>query len=503
MQVLSYNKETATNIQNMKTTKSIFSILLIASLIFLVPSCAINPVTGKKQIMFVSEEQEIAMGAQYHPSVVSTFGIYDSPAIQKFIEEKGTEMGKISHRPNLKYHFTILDSPVVNAFAVPGGYLYVTRGILAQFNSEAELIGVLGHEMGHVTARHSAQQQTNQTIGQAVLLGGMLASKEIYKLADEAMAGMQLLFMSFSRENERESDRLGVEYATKIGYDAHKMADFFQVLEKMSMGSEQAGVPTFFSTHPNPEDRFNSVHRISDEWQAKYPGKSFIVDTNDYLSMIDGIVYGEDPRQGFVENNTFYHPELKFKFAFPSGWKLVNAPTQVQMAAPDQKAGIIFMLSDESTPAAASQKAISDLKLSIIESKDVKVNGNNAVAVISQQASQSQSGQQQVIKLCSYFIQKDGKVYTFHGIASDTDFNQFLPSFQSTMTGFANLTEASKLNVKPDRIRIKTVQKTSTLADAFAYFKVPKEQYKELALLNNMELNQQLTRGKLIKVISQ
>ncbi|MFV0591776.1 MAG: M48 family metalloprotease [Draconibacterium sp.] len=486
----------------MKAIKSIFSLLLIASLVLLVPSCAVNPVTGKRQIMFVSEEQEIAMGAQYHPSVISTFGIYDNPQLQKFIQEKGNEMAKISHRPNLQYHFTILDSPVVNAFAVPGGYLYITRGILAQFNSEAELIGVLGHEMGHVTARHSAQQQTNQTIGQALLLGGMLASKEIYELADEAMAGMQLLFLSFSRENERESDRLGVEYATKIGYDAHKMADFFQVLDKMSMDSQQAGVPTFMSTHPNPEDRFNTVHRISDEWQAKYPGKDFIVDTNDYLSMIDGIVYGEDPRQGFVENNTFYHPDLKFKFAFPTGWTLVNAPTQVQIAAPDQKAGIIFSLSDDVTPAAASQKAITNLKLSVIQSKDVKVNGSNAIEVISQQTSQAESGQQQTIKLCSYFIEKDGKVYTFHGIASDTDFNKYLSSFELTMKGFSTLTDASKLNVKPDRVRIKTVQKTSTLADAFAYFNVPKDQYKELALLNNIDLNQQLTRGKLIKVIT-
>jgi len=355
--------------------------------------------------------------------------------------------------------------------------------------------------MGHVTARHSAQQQTNQTIGQAVLLGGMLASKEIYEMADAAMAGMQLLFMSFSRENERESDRLGVEYATKIGYDAHKMADFFQVLEKMNMASEQAGVPTFMSTHPNPEDRFNTVHKISDEWQAKYPGKDFIVDNNDYLSMIDGIVYGDDPRQGFVENNTFYHPELKFKFAFPSGWTLVNSPTQVQIAAPDQKAGIIFALSNETTAAAASQKAITDLKLSGIESKNVQVNGANAVEVISQQSSETQSGTQQVIKLCSYFIEKGGKVFAFHGIAADADFSKYRPSFESTMKGFSTLTDASKLNVKPDRIRIKTVQKTSTLSDAFAYFGVPKDQYKQLALLNNMDLNQQLTRGKLIKVI--
>ncbi|WP_167604992.1 M48 family metalloprotease [Maribellus sediminis] len=486
----------------MKTGKALFTISFVLILIFLIPSCAVNPVSGKRQIMFVSEEQEIAMGTQYHPSVISTFGVYENDPLQKFLEEKGTQMGQLSHRPNLRYHFTILDSPVVNAFAVPGGYLYFTRGILAQMNSEAELIGVLGHEMGHVTARHTAQQQTNQQIGQIVLAGGMIASKEIYELADVAMAGMQLLFLSFSREHERESDRLGVEYATKMGYDANKMADFFGVLDKMSMASSEGGVPTFMSTHPDPKDRFTTVHSLTDTWQAKYPGEKFAVNSDHYLDMIDGIVYGEDPRQGFVENNTFYHPDLRFQFKFPDKWVLVNTPTQVQIISLDQKAGIIFTLSEESTPAAASQKALGDLRLTALDSKTVSVNGNEAVEVVSQQVNQAQDGSQTVTKVMSYFIKKGEKVYIFHGISNGTTFDNYLPAFESTGRDFKVLTDQNKINIKPERIRVKTAPKSASLQELFAALNVPKDQYKEFALLNNKELSTRLEKGDRFKIVS-
>jgi len=446
----------------------------------------------------MSEDQEIALGAQYDPSVVSTFGIYNHPELLNLITKKGIEMGKISHRPHLEYHFKILDTPVINAFAVPGGYIYLTRGILAQFNNEAELMGVLGHEMGHITARHTAQQQTNQQIGQVLLAGGMLASKEIYQLAEVAMQGMQLLFLSFSRDNEREADRLGVEYSTKIGYDASKMADFFEVLNKMQMASSHAGVPTFLSTHPDPGDRYNSVNRSSDEWKVKTGKDSYAVNTNSYLGMIDGMVYGEDPRQGFVENHIFYHPDLKFKFPFPKDWTLVNSPLQVQITPPDKNAVMVFSLSKEKTIEQSSQKILNDLNLTVLKTKKTKVNGYNALAAISQQVSQNQ----QVIKLLSYFIEKDGLVYLFHGVSSAADFEIYLPAFESTMGNFARLTDKTKLNVKPDRIKIIKINSTTvSLENAFNYYKVPQEKYNEMALLNNMELNHTLRRGDLIKVL--
>ena len=296
-----------------------FKLGLLFIAILIIFSCAVNPVTGKRQIMLMSEEQEVQMGFAYDPQVVATFGEYKNDNILNFLKTKTTEMGKISHRPNLEFHIKILDSPVVNAFAVPGGYMYLTRGILAQLNNEAELLGVIGHEMGHITARHSVSQQTKQQIGQLLLIGGMIASEKFAQYAEQAMQGMQLLFLSFSRDNEREADALGVEYSSKIGYDAHKMADFFQVLNKMNMADSHGGVPTFLSTHPDPGDRYNSVHQSSSDWQSKLNYPEYKVNQESYLQMIDGIVYGEDPRQGFVEGNTFYHPEMKFRFNFPGG----------------------------------------------------------------------------------------------------------------------------------------------------------------------------------------
>ena len=479
-------------------------VLLLFVILAIIPSCAINPVTGKKQFMLMSEEQEIALGAQYDPSVTSTFGVYDAPELMEFITTKGTEIGKISHRPNLEYHFKILDSPVVNAFAVPGGYVYLTRGILAQFNNEAELVGVLGHEMGHINARHSASQQSKQQLGQLLLVGGMIASEEFRQFADYAMQGMQLMFLKFSRDDESEADRLGVEYSSKIHYDAHQMANFFNVLNKMQMASNHAGVPTFMSTHPDPRDRYNAVNKKATQWQDSLGYSDWAVNENNYLQMIDGIVYGEDPRQGFVEKDVFYHPDLKFKYPIPPGWKLVNSPMQVQIVPPDEKAMIVFFMTPQKTLEKAGQEALEALKLTVLESKRTTVNGYPAIVALSQQISQDQqTGQQQTIKVLSYIIQKNESIYVFHGVSDATSFDSYYRTFESTMANFSDLTEPSKINIKPKRIKIKSVQRGGTLADVFKSYRIPQKQINELALLNNLELSDRVKKGKLIKIIGE
>lgn len=479
--------------------------LAVVLVILLIPSCAVNPVTGKRQLMLMSEQQELSLGAQYDPTVLSSFGVYENEMLQQFIETKGAQMGKISHRPNLTYHFRILDSPVVNAFAVPGGYIYLTRGILAQLNNEAELMGVIGHEMGHITARHTAQQQTNQQLGQILLVGGMLVSKEFAEFANYASAGMQLLFLSFSRANEREADQLGVEYSTKVGYDAHKMADFFEVLNKMQMADSHGGVPTWMSTHPDPGERNKTVYRLADEWQARFPGKSFAVNRDSYLRMIDGLVYGEDPRQGFVEDNVFYHPELRFYFRYPMGWKLENSPMQVQIVAPDKNALMFFSSAKQSNLSQAANETLAEMGVTPLESQPIKVNGFDALRIHSQQVSQDQqTGKKQVVELLSYFILKDGQVFAFHGISSGELFGSFLPAFESSLGSFALLKDTARLNVKPTRIKIVQIRSQSvSLRDALLYYKVPESRINELALLNNMNPDDILHRGDLIKVLAQ
>ncbi len=488
----------------MKKNRVLMVISLMVGIIAVAISCAINPVTGKKQIMFMTEAQEVQLGAQYDPQVIATFGEYKNDNMLNFVQAKANEMARISHRPNLEYHVKILDSPVVNAFAVPGGYLYLTRGILAQLNNEAELIGVLGHEMGHVTARHSASQQSKQQIGQLLLVGGMIASEKFAQYAEYAMQGMQLLFLKFSRDDEREADRLGVEYMSKIGYDGHKMADFFQVLNKMSMADGQNGVPTFLSTHPDPGDRYNSVNQQAAWWQDSLKLPSYKVNSDNYYAMIDGIVFGEDPRQGFIEGNTFYHPELKFKFEIPAGWQLENSPAQVNMGPADGKALMVFTLTSGESLSSAAQTTIEQLELTLQDSKQITVHGLPAIVSTSKQIQTDQStGQQQTNMVLSYFINCDDKYYVFHGVTTEADYNTYNSAFKSTMGAFSRLTDQSKLNMKPKKILVKKVQKSGTLADAFKFYGVQSDKMAELALLNNLELTDRVQAGKMIKVIGQ
>ncbi len=436
----------------MKRLDKIVKISLFPGIILLVLSCAINPVTGKKQIMLMTESQEVALGGQYDPQVIATFGEYKNDNLSTFVQKAGTEMGIISHRPKIEYHVKVLDSPVVNAFAVPGGYIYLTRGILAQLNNEAELAGIIGHEMGHVTARHSVSQQSKQQIGQLLLIGGMIASQKFAQYAEYAMQGMQLLFLKFTRDDEREADRLGVEYSSKIGYDAHKMADFFQVLNKMNLATGQSGVPTFLSTHPDPGERYNSVNQEASGWQDSLKYTSWKVNGDSYLQMIDGIIYGEDPRQGYVEGNTFYHPELKFRFTYPAGWKYENTPTQVNMGPEDGKALMVFTLSRQKTLQNAADTTLQQLGLTLPESKNTTVNGMQAKATVARQVNQDQSTTQQTSNMVlTYFIQYSPYIYVFHGVSAEADFNAYFSTMESAMKTFAKLTEASRIIVKPTK----------------------------------------------------
>ena len=476
--------------------------LLIVCLLtaLLIPSCAVNPVTGRRQLMFMTERQEIRLGAEYDPQVVAAFGLYENQELQNLIEEKGREMGLISHRPDLEYHFRILDSPVINAFAVPGGYIYFTRGILAQFNNEAEMIGVLGHEMGHITARHTASRQTMQQLGQILLLGGMIASEEFRRYAQYAAVGMELLFLSFSREDERESDRLGVEYASKLGYDAGQMANFFEVLQKMNLAHEQAGIPTFLSTHPDPGDRYNAVKLDAEKWQQELGYAEWEVNRDGYLQMLEGMVFGEDPRQGYTDGNTFYHPELRFQFPYPAEWELENSPLQVRMGPPERDALMLFTIARQGSLDEAAGAAIQQLELNVLERERTTVNGMPAIAVMSNHQSTDQAGRVQTLQVLSYFIEYDGRYYVFHGVSNEEIFGRNRPHFEATMTNFNRLTDPARLNVEPQRIRIREVQRDGTFADVLRAFGVEQGDMERFAFLNNKLLNDQVRAGELIKI---
>lgn len=469
--------------------------------------CSRNPVTGKREIILMSKEQELAAGKESHPSIVASMGLYENQNLQAFINEKGKAMAAISHRPDLPYQFFIVDSPVVNAFAVPGGYVYFTRGIMAHFNNEAEFAGVLGHEIGHITARHSARQQTSQILGQVGAVAGMILLPE----AGEAIQqGVGSLMLSYSRDHETESDKIGVGYSSKIGYDAHQMADFFGTLKKLSDASGHI-IPTFQSTHPDPGNRQKKVEAWATEYQQQNPGK-YVIDRNEYLKRIDGIIYGEDPKQGFVEKDMFYHPVLKFQFPIPRNWQSQNSPQQFQMAPKDGKAVAIFTLAQGNSLEEAAQATLKGMGLEAKENQKTTINGNPALVVVSRQApQQQQQGQPQqqqqrqtaenTVQVASWFIQYGGTIYVIHGMSYLNKFDKYLDDFKQIAGGFRALTDRDKLNREPERIQIKSVQRDGTLRSALEAYRMPADKMKDLEILNGIDLKDQVTRGMLIKTL--
>jgi predicted Zn-dependent protease len=463
--------------------------------LLLFSGCATNPVTGKKQFVLSSEKQEIAMGKEADPQIIAFFGLYEHPTLQKFITEKGLQMAAVSHRPKLAYEFKIVDSPVINAFAVPGGYVYFTRGIMAQFNSEAEFAGVLGHEIGHITARHSVIQQRNAILGQIGIIAGVVLVPELSRFVEPISYGMQLALMSFGREAERESDKLGVEYATRIGYDAAEMAGFFETLERHQTASGGGEIPEFLSTHPSPGARKTTVEKLALEWKEKLKLTDAKINRDSYLRKIDGMVFGEDPRDGFLESGVFYHPKLKFSFPVPTAWRLQNSPQQVQMAPENGEALLVLTLAAGTSLQDASDKILAQYNLEKVESRKETHHGLSSLITIA-----DQKQEQGTIRVMSALIQFNGNIYSLMGISELSKFSSYTPTFLGTIQHFQELKEAEKLNRKPDIILIKSVPNAMTLQSALQYFNMPTESFEKLAMLNQMNLSDRLSGGTLIKV---
>lgn len=303
-------------------------ILLVALLLI---SCAKNPVSGDREFVSMSESDEIAQGAKHHQSILTQYGVYDDPELQSYVNHIGQQLAAKSHRSHLTYHFTVLDSPDINAFALPGGYIYITRGIMAYLNSEAELAGVLGHEIGHVTARHSVRQQSGQLAAGllSILVAATTGSSQLEQLSQQLSTG---LIRGYGREHELEADRLGAQYLHKSNYNPESMLDVIGVLKdqelyEKALAKKQNREPKIyhgvFSTHPKNDQRLQTV--IS---EAKTLAAIQYKDNNraTYLSHIDGMDWGLSPSQGIVTANRFLHADLGFAIQFPKNWTIHNSP---------------------------------------------------------------------------------------------------------------------------------------------------------------------------------
>jgi predicted Zn-dependent protease len=437
-------------------------------------------------------------GAKPDPEVIAQFGLFDNPKLQQYIAKQGKQMTAISDRPG-DYGFTIVDSPIINAFATPDGHVYFTRGIMAYFNNEAQFTGVLGHELGHITARHGQKQQTRSTITSILLAGASMASKTIASIAQPLSQGAGVFLLKYSRDAENEADQLGVKYSTKTGYDAAQMADFFLTLERTEKASGGGSTPGFLSSHPNSADRYQRVKGLAAQAKQTTGNRTLTVNRDTYLRSIDGLPYGEDPRQGFVENSTFYLPEQKLRLPVPSGWKTQNSPEQFQMAEPNGKAIVALVSAGTGTLDAAAQSLAKQLSLSSPSAQQTTINSFPAVVVEGDQAASSQ--QSAATHVRAYLIQDGKSVYGLIGLAPTASFGTYAPQFASVAQGFQRLTEADKLNRQPEHIRIKTATSATTLASALAANGVPSKRYEEIAILNGMQTNDRLSKGMLYKVV--
>jgi len=323
-------------------------VALLAAL--LLPGCATNPVTGDQDFVLMSEQQELDLGKEYNQQVLKQYDKVDDPALQDYVQRIGQELAAVSHRSDIPYHFTVLDSTEVNAFALPGGYVYITRGILGYFNSEAELAGVLGHEIGHVTARHSVRQYSAATAS-SILGTILLAQAGGGQAAADLFQTVQLAAMrGYGRDQELQADRLGAQYLARAGYDSDAMMDVIRLLSDQEQyevrqakkeGREPNTYHGVFATHPDNDERLKTVIRAAKKYQAPNARPDGHAE---YLRHIDGLTFGPGTKQGVVEHHAFLHRELDTGLRAPDDWTIVNQPQQLVFQAPGDQARMVVTM---------------------------------------------------------------------------------------------------------------------------------------------------------------
>ncbi|CAG0926491.1 MAG: Beta-barrel assembly-enhancing protease [Rhodocyclaceae bacterium] len=333
---------------------------LIPLVIALLAGCATvtNPVTGQRELTVMDERSEIAEGRKAHEEVLQEFGAYANPRLQAYVSELGQRLAKQSHRSNLAWHFTVLDSPEVNAFALPGGYVYVTRGLLAYMESEADLAGVIGHEIGHVTARHGAQRATRQqTAGlgviAATILGAVLEAKGVGGATDIASTVSQGVaagyVAAYSRDQETQADQLGAEYLARNNYDPKNMIDVIRALKSQEQYAADAAraegrqAPSgggWLASHPSNDKRLQDIARFAAQYKGKYGDEGRVR----YLQAIAGMTFGESREQGVTRGRHFYHEPLGIALTAPPGWRVQNSHEAVALLNAAGDAGLIVQV---------------------------------------------------------------------------------------------------------------------------------------------------------------
>ena len=452
--------------------------------------CVRNPATGKRELMLVSESQEIQMGAQYDSQVVMSIGVYPDAALQNYVADIGKKLAATSERPNLAWTFRVVDDPSVNAFAIPGGHVYVTRGILAHMTNEAELATVMGHEIGHVTARHTAQQMTQQQLAGLGLAIGSIASSRIAQYAGQASQALQVLFLKFSRDDENQADQLGIRYSSRANYDARQMTNVMQMLDRVQAQSGSK-LPEWLATHPDPGNRIQHINAILSSTQANFAGAT--VNRDAYQRRLDGMIFGMNPREGFFKGTEFFHPDLKFRIAFPSGWQAANTKQTVGAQSPQQDAVIELRLAQGSSAEQAARAFLSQQGVQAGTLTRVTVNGLTAST-----APFTASSGGGTLRGNAVFIEYGNNVYGLLAYGAEVTWSDYQDVAQRALRSFGPLTDPALLNVQPQRVSLFTLDRRTTITELAQQKRSPVP-VATLALINQVDANEPLEPGRMVK----
>ncbi len=440
-------------------------------------ACATNPATGSKEFMLVSESQEIAMGQQTFQASMQNYGVVQDSALQAYVAGIGHRMAAVSERPQLPWAFAVLDDPVINAFAAPGGFVMVTRGLLTHMGNEAELASVLGHEIGHVTARHTAQAITRQQVAQVGLVGASIVKPELAGVIQAAGQGLGLLFMKFGRDQESQSDMLGFRYMMRTNYDPREADNVFETFSRMEAMSGGDRLPDWQSTHPAPEDRVAKARARLDTVTADL--SSFTVNRDGFLRRIEGLEFGPNPRQGYFEGNRLYHPEMAFQVDFPDGWKRQNTAVAV-LAAPPKGDAILQLTLAKGTPEEAARAFFGQEGVQG-EPRRSTVNGLQAYGGDFQ--AQTQDG---TLSGSVVFLAHKGQTFRFAGFGAAQAVSAYAEQLRATLRSFRPVTDRAVLDKQPNRLRLQKVPSQMTLQEFHRRYPsvIPVEQ---VALINGLD----------------
>jgi len=465
--------------------------LMVLVTLSLVAGCATNPVTGRRELALMSETQEIEMGRQGAADVKSSFGLYPDVALQAYVNRIGQSLAKSSERPALAWEFHVLDDAAVNAFALPGGFIFVTRGLLAHMTNEAELASVLGHEAGHVTARHSVQQMSRQQLASIGLGLGSVLSPVIARYGQVAGSGLGLLFLKYGRDDETQADRLGFRYALANGYDTREMIAVFQMLQQDALLSGVGRLPEWRSSHPDPENRIGTVQQLVAESRQDFNSKT--VGAREFLQRIDGMVYGENPRLGYFEGSRFLHPDLKFALTFPAGWTTQNTSDAVTAMSGAQDA-LLQLRSVQGTAAEASASFFGQQGLQVGARSQGSIHGNRTVSAEFSATGEGSSA----VRGVATFIEFGGTTWGIVGYSTADRFGSYSATFQRTIESIDRLTDPAALAVQPLHLRLDAAPRVMSLQQFNAQF--PSSiSMAELALINGMEASGSVQAGQQVK----